>query len=306
MRRLIHDSVGTARSFLLPVLLAVAWPSSHALAAQRSADSACLPTGSLEPLVGLSEASGLAVSRRVPGRLWTHNDSGEPMLFALDTNGSVTGRVRLSGARVEDWEAIAVGPCATGSCIYIADIGDNDAARSRVTIYRLPEPEGVSASVTVADVFHATYPDGAHDAEALLVGGDGRLHIVTKGETGPVAIYRFPVQLQPGASVRLERIGAGASSKSGADSRVTDGSVSPDGQWVVLRTRSDLSFYRASELLAGQWRTASRVDLMSLKEPQGEGVALGADNMVFVAGEGGKKGQPGTFARFSCALGNAR
>ena len=40
-----------------------------------------------------------------------------------------------------------------------------------------------------------------------------------------------------------------------------------------------------------------------LKEPQGEGVALGADHAVFIAGEGGGKGQPGTFARFTCAPG---
>jgi hypothetical protein len=77
--------------------------------------------------------------------------------------------------------------------------------------------------------------------------------------------------------------------------------VSPDGQWAVLRSLSRLSFYRTSDLLAGQWREASHVDLTSFKEPQGEAVALGNDNVVFIAGEGGKKGEPGTFARFTCA-----
>lgn len=276
------------------------WPSSHVSAGQQGQAAQCRPTGAVVRLPGLSEASGLAVSRRVPGRLWTHNDSGEPVLFALDARGSVTGRVRLSGASVEDWEAIAVGPCGTGSCIHVADIGDNEARRSRITIYRLPEPEGASGSATVADVFHATYPDGAHDAEVLLVGSDGRLHIVTKGETGPVAVYRFPAQMRSGGSMRLERVGAAVSARSAADSRMTDGAVSPDGQWVVLRTLSSLSFYRASELLAGRWRAASRVDLRPLKEPQGEGVALGADNTVFIAGEGGGNDRPGTFARFTC------
>ena len=221
-------------------------------------------------------------------------------MVALDARGSVTGRVRLTGAAVEDWEAIAVGPCGTGSCLHVGDIGDNDARRKRITIYRLPEPDGASGSASVADVFHATYPDGPHDAEALLIGGDGRIHIVTKGETGPVAIYRFPAQLKSGATVTLERVGSGGG-KTDAESRITDGAVSPDGQWAVLRTKSALTFYRASDLLAGQWRAANRVDLTSLKEPQGEGVALGADNTVFLAGEGGGKGQPGSFARFSCA-----
>jgi hypothetical protein len=249
---------------------------------------------------GLSEASGLAISRRAPGRLWAHNDSGEPVVVALDARGSVTGRVRLTGAAVEDWEAIAVGPCGTGSCLHVGDIGDNDARRKRITVYRLPEPDSAGGSASVADVFHATYPDGPHDAEALLISGDGRIHIVTKGETGPIAIYRFPAQLKSGATVTLERVGSAAGTPDAA-SRITDGAVSPDGQWAALRSKSALTFYRAADLLAGQWRAAHRVDLTSLKEAQGEGVALGADNTVFLAGEGGGKGEPGSFARFSCA-----
>ena len=77
---------------------------------------------------------------RLAARLWTHNDSGEAVIFALDANGSVTGSVRVSGARVGDWEAMAVGPCGAGSCLFIADIGDNEANRDRITIYRVPEP----------------------------------------------------------------------------------------------------------------------------------------------------------------------
>ena len=284
---------------LLALITVVLWSSSSAAAAGQKDPAQCRPTGPLVQVPGLSEASGLAISRQAPGRLWTHNDSGEPAVVALDARGSVTGRVRLIGASVEDWEAIAVGPCGTGSCLHIGDIGDNQARRKRITIYRLPEPDATNGSASVADVFHAVYPDGPHDAEALLIGGDGRLHIVTKGETGPIAIYRFPAQLKSGATVTLERVGAGAG-RPDAQSRITDGAISPDGQWAVLRTRSALTFYRAADLLAGQWRAVNRVDLTSLKEAQGEGVALGADNTVFLAGEGGGKGQSGSFARFSC------
>ena len=66
----------------------------------------------------------------------------------------------------------------------------------------------------------------------------------------------------------------------------------PTGSGRFFAPESALTFYRASDLLAGQWRAANRVDLTSLKEAQGEGVALGADNMVFLAGEGGGKGHP--------------
>ena len=65
----------------------------------------------------LPEASGLAASRRTPGLLWSHNDSGEPVVFALNATGAVKDRVRVTGAQVEDWEAIAVGSCPQGSCL---------------------------------------------------------------------------------------------------------------------------------------------------------------------------------------------
>ncbi len=224
------------------------------------------------------------------------------MVFALDAHGAVTGRVQLTGAAVEDWEAIAVGPCPAGSCIYVADIGDNNAQRRSITIYRVPEPVASSGTAQVDGVFHASYPDGPHDAEALLVTPDGRLHIVTKGDTGPVSFYRFPADLRfRSRTMRLERVGGPRDAKPPArPDRVTDGAVSPDGQWTVLRTAGSLSFYRTADLLSGQWREAGHVVLASLGEPQGEGVTFGSDNTLFLMGEGEGKKMPGTFARLTC------
>jgi hypothetical protein len=116
-----------------------------------------------------------------------------------------------------------------------------------------------------------------------------------------VAIYRFPAELKAGATMQLERV-AEIAAKAGPPSRITDGSASPDGKWVVLRSRTALTFYRAADLFAGKTTAAATIDLRSLKEAQGEGIAYGPDATVFLAGEGGGKGLPGTFARFSCAL----
>src|SRR5687768_5106604 len=151
--RFINGTVLKSRNVIALIAFLLSSSSSVAIAGQNDA-AQCRPTGPLVQVPGLSEASGLAISRRAPGRLWTHNDSGEPVVVALDARGSVTGRVRLTGAAVEDWEAIAVGPCGTGSCLHVGDIGDNEAKRKRITIYRLPEPEGASGTETVADVFH--------------------------------------------------------------------------------------------------------------------------------------------------------
>lgn len=263
----------------------------------------CKPVGALMHVAELPEGSGLAASRRTPGRFWSHNDSGDPVLVALDDAGRVTGRLRIDGATVEDWESVAVGQCSSGSCIYVADIGDNDAERNRITIYRIPEPAAASESVKVSGVFHATYPDGAHDAESLLIAADGRLHVVTKGETGPVALYRFPNELKNGTTVRLERVGGPRESRRAAENdRVTDGAVSPNGQWIALRSLNSLTFYRAAELLAGEWREVGRVSLTTLREPQGEGMTFGSDSTMYLMSEGGGKKQPGSFARLTCTL----
>ena len=88
----------------------------------RATTPACQQVGSLVRVPGVSELSGLAVSRSLAGRLWAHNDSGQPILFALNADGSVSTRVRLTGVKFQDWEAVAVGPCPAGSCVYAADI----------------------------------------------------------------------------------------------------------------------------------------------------------------------------------------
>jgi hypothetical protein len=271
-------------------------------AASQLDPGVCKASGALMRLDGLSEASGLVASRATPGRLWSHNDSGTPEIIAIDAKGNITGRVSIAGARVEDWEALATAPCGKGNCLYVADIGDNDGKRRDISIYRVQEPAKAGGSVQVDNVVRASYPDGGQDAEALLAAPDGSLYIVTKGDTGDVALYRVPRDEGGKGTVKLERVGQPLTKGApAADARITDGAISPDGQWVVLRTRTALVFYRAADFLKGNFRESKRIDLKSLGEAQGEAVAFGASNIIYVAGEGGGKSQPGTLAVLSCA-----
>jgi len=133
------------------MMIAILSVAGSAVATARQA-AATYASGPLVRVAELPEASGVAVSRRSPGRLWSHNDSGEAVLVGLDTRGAVTAGVRLSGVKVEDWEAVAVGACPGGSCIYIGDIGDNEAERKRITVHRVPEPS-TEDSVVVKETF---------------------------------------------------------------------------------------------------------------------------------------------------------
>jgi hypothetical protein len=299
-----HPNAGRVRVLIPDIVVVVAMIAAviPVLQAQAADTFHCRPIGEVVRLDELREASGIAASRRIAGTFWAITDSGAPVVYALDAMGAVTGHVRVTGAQVADWEAIAVGPCGGASCAYIGDIGDNDGSRKQITIYRVAEPAATGESSAAADAFHATYPDGPQDAESLLITSDGAMYIVTKGVKGSVALYRFPRDLRPGASVPLQRVAKPREAgKSPNSDRVTDAAASPDGAWILLRTNRSVTFHRTKELMAGNWRPAHVVDLAALDEPQGEGVTLTVDGTLVVVGEGGGKNAPGTFARLSCS-----
>jgi hypothetical protein len=181
----------------------------------------------------ISEASALAISRRNPGVIWSHNDSGNPeILFALDAAGNVRGRVRVP-IRARDWEDVSAARCGSGDCLYIADIGDNSLARRRIRIYRVPEPAPTDANTATPDVFDATYADGPHNAEAMFVIGED-LFIITRDRVG--GLYRSSSR-PGGGEITFQRIG-----QLGLEA-VTDAEASPDQSQVVVRTSREALIY---------------------------------------------------------------
>jgi hypothetical protein len=284
------------------VTLAVTIPAQQQ--APSSSASNCRVIGKTVQLRDLPEASGVTAGHRTPGVFWAHNDSGDPVIFALDSAGTMQGRVRVTSANVDDWEDIAVGPCPQGSCVYIADIGDNSGTRKHITLYRVAEPAPGDAATSPAEVFHAAYPDGPHDAEALFVAEDSDVFLITKGDPGSVALYRFPRPLASSTTLQLQRIGEPiAGPKIAARDRPTAADASPDGQWVAVRTTHWVAFHRTTDLIAGRWREAFRTDVTGLGEPRGEGVTFaGTDTVILVGEAGGRLGGRGTFARLACAF----
>lgn len=249
------------------------------------------------------ESSGLAQSRRDPDLFWTHNDAGnEPDLFALNTAGEVVQRVRVAGAELTDWEDLASGPCGAGSCLYVGDIGDNDAERERITIYRIPEPERGARESAPAEALHARFPEGARDAESLFVLPSGALYVVTKGRHGPVALFRFPVTQRPGEVATLEHVRELFPEPEGRDDRVTGAGASPEGRWVGIRSYRRLYLYPAAELIGGGAVKPTTVDLEPLRQKQGEAMVIAGDGSVWVTSEAAGKNESARWARLQCTF----
>ncbi len=184
----------------------------------------------------ITESSGLARSTYARRLLWTHNDSGDSArVFAINANGDTRAVLTLKGASAHDWEDISTGP---GRTIWVGDIGDNGWDRGHITVYRFTEPKKVKSGEVNAVRYDLQYPDGARDAEAMMVRPrSGRLFIVSKVEGGG-AIYRAPKKLSTSSVNKLKRVGS-------APGVVTAGSFAPNGKSFALVSYTRVWVYSA-------------------------------------------------------------
>ncbi|MDQ8045958.1 MAG: hypothetical protein AAGC46_03180 [Solirubrobacteraceae bacterium] len=221
----------------------------------------------------LNELSGLVASRRTPHLLWGIDDSGAPpVLSAIRDDGSVAGNWTVPGAENVDWEDIAAGPGPDGPVIYAADIGDNNAVRASIDIYRVPEPVNAVGGGDTApgQRLRLHYPDGAHDAETLLVDPKrGTLVVVTKGLAGGNA-YALSPPLPWGGTATLRKIGPISIPLA------TGGDVSRDGSTIAVRGYFSLSVWkrRGGEPITTTLRRTPCVSPTGLDDGQGESLAL--------------------------------
>ncbi|HYT84391.1 MAG TPA: hypothetical protein VEK86_13110 [Gemmatimonadales bacterium] len=237
----------------------------------------------------LIESSGVAVSRAHAGVLWTHNDSGDgPYLYATDLRGRDRGFLLVPGADAVDWEDMALGPCPTrpGTCVYLADTGDNLERRPSVTVYAVLEPDppagsGDTLRVSAAPaVLQLRYPDGAHDVEAIYVSPrDSALYLVSKGWRGGIRLYRVTrAQWKAADAVRgvataaaLQMLDIRPSAEAGG--LVTGAAIRADGRLVAIRTYSEI--YLFTPIVGGRLAPARErpCDIAGL-EPAGGGEAI--------------------------------
>jgi sugar lactone lactonase YvrE len=230
----------------------------------------------------LAETSGLVVAD--DGAYEVVNDSGNPStVYRLDASCAVVGEIEVprQGRDVEDLARSADGT------LWLADIGDNDRERATVAVLRV-SPGGEET------ITRFTYPDGAHDAESLLMPGDDRPVIVTKDLSGRSGIY----VADPGSSV-LRRAGEvvvpGEAITSLGAGAYTGGAISADGRVVALRTYADAWLYpapdgtaTADDVVAALAGAPVRVPLPD--EVQGEALAFAPDGTLLSTGETPREG----------------
>lgn len=244
----------------------------------------------------ITESSGLVASRATHGAYWTHNDD-EPIIYAFNERGASLGVFRVTGAQAHDWEDISIGtgPEQGKSYLYIGDIGDNDAVRSEIVVYRVAEPTLAAESAIStkarpvktesADAIRLRYPDGKFDAESLIVHPvSGNIYIVTKVPLVNPVVYEAAAPLTPDKVITMKRIGE-VRVPSVFGGVLTGGSISPDGRRVAF-----CDYFQGFELVLPEkssdfndiWK--QRMTGFDLgKRQQGEAIAYRLDGNALLA-----------------------
>lgn len=213
------------------------------------------------------------------------DDADGRKIFFLSAKCKVTRKVSYP-SRPRDTEDLARSPDGT---LWVGDIGDNNRERDTIGVWRL-KPGAKSPKL-----LRMSYPDGAHDAEALLVGSDGIPIVVTKDPL-TAGVYVPAGPLSEKETTPLRRAGdftipiTATGNPYGFKGRlvVTGGAVSGDGRRMVLRTYADAFEFDVPEgradaaglirtINGGTARTVALPD-----EPQGESIAYAADGTALL------------------------
>ncbi len=240
----------------------------------------------------------MAWSVRHPGVIWTINDGRDQNLYAVDSTGALLARIPLDLPEVWDVEDLAIGPCGSDSCLFVADVGDNYRFRDTISVYRVREPD-LDAERATVEAFHMRLPEGPVDIETLLLGSGGQVWLLSKGNREPVSLYRYPGALRADTIMPLVETHRVESGGRSLQKQITGAASIPGSDMFAIRTYESLAVY---QIVDGTLRKVEGSDLPlgTLREAQGEALSVRADGRVVLTSEAGPLGRQGGMNFLSC------
>lgn len=213
----------------------------------------------------INESSGLVAFEDL---VVTVNDSGDSArIFTVSLAGETSSVISYGGSAT-DVEALA--PAASGErAVWVADIGDNLAKRSDLSVIKVPLDSGESVTGERYDV---TWEDGSADAETLMVHpATGQMYTVTKAVVGG-KILKAPASLSTSGKNTFTAAGD-------APALITDGAFFADGKHFILRNYGAAYIFETASL--------KQIGLFDLPvQQQGEGIAITPSGEVWISTEG--------------------
>ncbi|MEW1585246.1 hypothetical protein AB0283_07325 [Micromonospora vinacea] len=239
----------------------------------------------------LRELSGLVATKS--GFIVINDGTEDPArkrVFFLDSKCKISKEpVRYSGQGPFDTEDLALSK--DGGTLWIADTGDNPDSkerRSRVALWSMPVTGAKQPTL-----HRLAYPEAKpHDAEALLIGDDGKPLIITKVTSGKAEIYTPSAALKSGDTdpVPMSKAGEITLPKTQTENTlntfgriaITGASRAPDGSRVVLRTYADAFEFDVSGGDIVGALTSGKPRVTPLADPFGEAISYTSDGKSFL------------------------
>ena len=237
----------------------------------------------------ITESSGLVLT---DGKLWTHNDSGNPNdIYSIDTtDGHTLQTVTIDNYPNVDWEDIA----ADSNYIYVGDFGNNNGTRTDLKILKIKKTDIGTASVVHVNAQAISFaytdqtsftPSNTHnfDCESLIAIKDS-LYIFTKDRGDmQTRVYKMPkipgtYNLSPYTGFNVNGLITGADYNPNTNEIILIGYLSGHTYsflWFLNDFKGDMFF-------SGNKR---RIEISNGKEWQTEGVCFISNNRFFISCE---------------------
>ena len=267
------------------------------------------------------EASGIAVSKQFPGRLYHLNDGADNRLFITDHSGKSLHTQSIGSVRLWDLESMSLGPCPDeGTCIFLVDSGDNKRFRGSIRVFIIREVERWQTPTVPIATLVVKYPDGIHDAEGFAIHPNGDFYMLTKeGDYGiyqalSARMYRLPNQVwrAGGEDLTFEFMGEidfpelATPESDFLGELVTGLDISPDGKRFLALTyqhayefEMDLSTVGTLPDLAGL--RASMTPILLKRQAQQEAIAYLPDGKSFLYSTERRNTARAPLLKVSCA-----
>lgn len=218
----------------------------------------------------LTELSGIIRTKKT-GEYWGINDKGNrPLLFRFSQNGSPLQTVSSRLLTNNDWEAITSNHQGT---LYIGDIGDNNRARKKYSIFTFMEPSVFSKKIASVQRIDFQYPKNkSHNSEAMFFYNEN-LYLITKEKDkrdSPI-LFQLPV-LTDQTKIMVSEIG-----ELKIKDRVSDAAISANGNHLAILADNTLyiSFIKSEKDLIQKPDFSFQIDYGNC-----EGICFDGDNLV--------------------------
>ena len=261
-------------------------PLAQTASAPLEVDGSLAVTGSLPKV--LREASGLEITSS--GLMWTHNDDRFPILYGLNSSGSIERVIHLNHIN-KGWEDLTKDERGN---IYIGAFGNNMNNRKDLSILKVPDPETLKADVINAEVIEFSYPDQRDfppadgnknfDADAVVALRDS-LFIFTKNRTEPFTgyskVYRLPSTPGRHQAVLYDSIYLGDGGM--MRNSVTSADMSPDGKRLALLSHD--SIWLISGFGKGHFSQGTIIKINLGNFSHKTGLCFASDTMIYLVDE---------------------